>query len=127
MVVPALNRGGYSLKKQADVGTRPGGGKHLVDVVATSQSGKSILISVKWQQVGGTAEQKVPFEVTCLIKALKNNESKYEKAYLVLGGDGWKLRDYYIEGGLEEYLKDSDLVKIITLESFIALANKGNL
>ena len=77
--------------------------------------------------MGGTAEQKVPFEVTCLIKALKNNKSKYEKAYLVLGGDGWKLRDYYIEGGLEEYLKDTDLVKIITLESFIALANKGKL
>jgi len=127
MVIPALKRGGYDLKKQVDVGSRPGGGKHLVDVVASSQNGKSLLISTKWQQVGGTAEQKVPYEVICLIKALKNNDSKYEKAYLVLGGSGWKLRNFYVEGGLKDYLKNSDLVTIITLESFIALANQRKL
>jgi len=43
------------------------------------------LISMKWQQVSGTAEQKVPFEVICLIEALKNNGGRYSKAYLVLG------------------------------------------
>jgi len=28
---------------------------------------EAILISLKWQQSSGTAEQKVPFEVICLV------------------------------------------------------------
>jgi hypothetical protein len=44
----------------------------------------SNFVSLKWQQVGGTAEQKVPFEVMCLADAVRAGH-----AYLVLGGDGW--------------------------------------
>jgi len=58
-------------------------GSHVVDAVA-EKNGKQILISVKWQQVSGTAEQKVPFEVLCLLEAIENGP--YQKAYLVLGG-----------------------------------------
>lgn len=46
----------------------------------------------KWQQIGGTAEQKVPFEVMCLADAVRAEHAA--RAYLVLGGDGWTLRDY---------------------------------
>jgi len=99
----------------------------MVDVVASSERGQSILISLKWQQVSGTAEQKVPYEVICLMKALKNNRGRYGGAYLVLGGGGWTLRDFYVAGGLTNYMKDASLVKIISLESFIALANQGKL
>jgi PD-(D/E)XK nuclease superfamily domain len=127
MVIPALRRGGYAYQKQVFVGKRPGGGKHYVDIVASKADGKPILVSMKWQQTSGTAEQKVPFEVICLLKALRNNEGRYEKAYVVLGGGGWTLRDFYIGGGLKEYLKDSDLVSVTTLESFVATANKGKL
>lgn len=124
MVKPSLIRGGYQNLGQTDVGLRPGGRKHRVDEVAV-KDGKNFLISLKWQQVGGTAEQKVPFEVMCLAEAV--NSGEYEKAYLVLGGGGWTLRDFYIAGGLNKYLKNCDKVIIISLESFVALANTAKL
>lgn len=126
MILPALDLGGYSYHTQAPVGTRLGGRKHKVDVVA-EKSGRSFLISLKWQQVGGTAEQKVPFEVLCLMDAVRKSEGKFDKAYVVLGGDGWTLRDFYVSGGLEEYIKCSELVNIVKFETFIAKANKGTL
>jgi len=49
------------------------------------------------------------------------------QAYLVLGGDGWTLRDFYLNGGLEKYLRYVDLVKIVSLETFVSLANQGKL
>jgi len=124
MVIPALNRGGYTYATQVNIGQRPSGRKHKVDVVA-ERDGRKILISLKWQQISGTAEQKVPFEVICLAYALE--QGGYNKAYLVLGGTGWTLRDFYVSGGLDNYLKLPTEIKIIKLEDFIALANKGNL
>src|SRR6267142_2822084 len=116
MILPALVRGGYEVRRQVLVHERPGGRKHKVDAVAT-KDGKQMLISLKWQQVGGTAEQKVPFEVLSLAIAVRVDN--YAKAYLVLGGEGWTLRDYFTSGALVEHLRDSEAVKIVTLESFI--------
>jgi hypothetical protein len=124
MVLPALTRGGYDYKTQVIVGKRLGGRRHRVDAVA-EKNGESIVISMKWQQVGGTAEQKVPFEVMCLAAEVKNGA--FQKGYLVLGGEGWTLRDFYTSGALKSHLIDAALVTITTLESFVALANKGKL
>jgi hypothetical protein len=124
MVLPALNRGGYAHHEQVHVGTRCGGGVHKVDAVAT-RSGQDVLVSLKWQQTGGTAEQKVPFEVMCLADAIRAKQGA--RAYLVLGGDGWTLRDYYISGQLAEHLTHAGLVKVVTLEAFIRLANNAEL
>ena len=124
MVLPALNQGGYEYQTQVNIGQRPGGRRHIVDVVAIRNKVK-ILISLKWHQISGTAEQKVSFEVICLTHALQ--QGAYNKAYLVLGGTGWTLRDYYISGGLDAYLKVPSDIKIISLEDFIALANQGKL
>jgi hypothetical protein len=124
MVLPALKRGGYAYLVQVKVGKRPGGGTHKVDAVAV-KDGVKILVSLKWQQVGGTAEQKVPFEVICLAEEVRTGE--FSKAYLVLGGDGWTLRDYYTGGGLSKHLVDTGKVHILTLERFVAVANKGTL
>jgi hypothetical protein len=96
-------------------------------VLATDQQNRNILISLKWQEVSGTAEQKVPFEAICLAHAIRSEEGKYDKAYLVLGGPGWSLRGFYVEGGLDEHLTYSNLVDIQTLETFVALANQGRL
>ena len=71
----------------------------------------------------GTAEQKVPFEVMCLMDALESSAGAYENAYVVLGGEGWSLRDFYTSGGLAKFLGPSGLVRVVTLEGFIALAN----
>lgn len=124
MVLPAPERGGYSHEKQALVGHRCGGGVHKVDAVAT-KVGSKILVSLKWQQTTGTAEQKVPFEVMCLADAVRTGYGA--KAYLVLGGDGWTLRDYYTSGSLAEHLVHAGFVKVVTLEAFIRLANNGQL
>jgi hypothetical protein len=124
MVLPALTRGGYTYKLQQVIGSRFGGGRHFVDVTA-EKDGKSYLVSLKWQQVAGTAEQKVPFEVICLAEAVVTGH--YAKAYLVLGGEGWKLRSFYTGGGLRDQLVHADKVEILTLEGFVARANKGRL
>lgn len=68
---------------------------------------------------------KSPFEVICLSEAIR--EGEFQKAYLVLGGDGWTLRDFYTSGGLDEHLKDCEKVKVLTLERFVATANQGKL
>jgi hypothetical protein len=127
MVLPALKQGGYRVTKHVSVGLRPGGGKHIVDVVAGNESGRAVLIELKWQQTAGTTEQKIPFEVICLAHSLKRSSGQYAAAYLVLGGDGWTLRDFYVKGGLNEYLTGGETVKILHMETFIATANKGGL
>ena len=122
MIVPALTRAGYALEQQVPVGKRCGGRVHKVDAIATRGESRT-LVSLKWQQTGGTAEQKVPFEVMCLADAVRAGHG--DRAYLVLGRDGWTLRDYYTSGQLAEHLVHSALVRVVTLEAFIRLANNG--
>lgn len=125
--MPALRRGGYSCEKQVNIGMRFGGGRHFVDVIATAGDGRRFLVSLKWQQVSGTAEQKAPFEAMCLAEAVRTSEGQYASAYLVLGGMGWKLREFFTGGGLEAHLRHSGLVRIINLEEFVAMANRSRL
>lgn len=124
MILPALKQGGYAYQTQVRVGQRPGGRTHKVDAVA-EKDGKRWLVSVKWQQVGGTTEQKVPFEVMCLSDTVV--QGGFVKAYLVLGGEGWRLREFYVGRGLDGYLRQTDRIEIVTLEGFIASANQGRL
>lgn len=124
MILPAMTRGGYTCTKQVRVGTRCGGGVHKVDAVA-AKNGENVLVSLKWQQTGGTAEQKVPFEVMCLADAVRAEHAS--RAYLVLGGDGWTLRDYYTSGALADHLIHASLVGVVTLEAFVRLANNGQI
>ena len=127
MIIPSLKSGGYEVQIQHHVGSRLGGGKHMIDVVAENVRKEKFLISLKWQQVSGTAEQKVPFEIICLADTILENPDFYTKAYLVLGGEGWKLRDFFVKGGLAKHLVHSELVSVVTLESFVAKANRGGL
>ena len=124
MILPALDQGGYTYKTQLKLGKRLGIGNHVVDAVA-EKDGRKILVSLKWQQVSGTAEQKVPFEVICLLEALSAGE--HDRAYLVLGGEGWTLRTFYTTGGLKPFLMNSDKVEVVTLEGFVGRANQGKL
>jgi hypothetical protein len=124
MILPALDQGGYGYRVQVNIGRRLGCGQHNVDVVA-EKDGRQFLVSMKWQQVSGTAEQKVPFEVICLLEALQSGT--FAKAFLVLGGGGWSLRDFYTSGGLNPFIKDADKVEVLTLESFVGRANAGRL
>ena len=67
MVQHALEQGKYKYVRGKKVGTRFGVTGHIIDTYAEDQRGRVHLISLKWQQVSGTAEQKVPFEVISLI------------------------------------------------------------
>ena len=125
MILPALRLGRYEFETQAVVGVRPSGRQHRVDVLATKQEELSILISLKWQQVSGTAEQKVPYEIISLADIILNNPDKYKTAYLVLGGTNWTLRDYYLSGDLKKHLIYSGLINVISLEDFIVKANSS--
>lgn len=124
MIAPALTRGGYLVRSQVVTGNRPGGGAHKVDAVV-DRDGESIIVSLKWQQSSGTAEQKVPFEVMCLADAVRMGHAA--RAYLVLGGPGWKLRDYFTSGALKQHLVHAALVRVVSLEEFVAVANAGRL
>lgn len=126
MILPALVRGGYVLRQQVTIGTRPTGRAHKVDVIAAKAT-SAFLVSVKWQQVSGTAEQKVPFEVMCLIDAVRGPQSEFTAAYLVLGGSGWTTRDFYVQGGLTRYMPEANLINIVSLEDFVGRANRGAL
>jgi len=95
-----------------------------VDLVA-EKSGHEFLISMKWQQSSGTAEQKVPFEIICLAEAVKATPN-YKRGYVVLGGPGWTLRDYYVDN-IQKHLVGTEAVRVLSLEAFVALANEGKL
>lgn len=128
MVLPALTHGGYRPDKpKSPIGTRLGGGRHFVDLVAQKAEGPAILVSLKWQQTSGTAEQKVPFEVMCLQDAIQRSDGSFSVAYLVLGGPGWHLREFFTGGGLSPFLRGCEAVRIVDLESFLGLANSGRL
>ena len=126
MVVPSLVRGGYRVHRNKVVGTRFGVSKHRIDILAEDRQDRLHLVSLKWQQVQGTAEQKIPFEIICLADALISDECYY-KAHLVLGGNGWRYKDFYLSGGLRPYLANADMVNVTSLEDFVGMANGGRL
>lgn len=129
MVLPALRLGGYRveprygyLKQRILGGTK----RYKPDVMAWDQSGATILISLKWQQVSGSAEAKLPFEVIQLIDVIAMNMAS--RAYIVLGGNGWSsIKAWYLNGGLATYIPQARVVQLIGLEDFIFKANTGQL
>lgn len=128
MVLPALDHGKYTYQTRQNIGKRFGAlGRHFVDLVVTDQDGRSFLVSLKWQQTSGTAEQKVPFEVICLAEAVRTSGGAYSGAYLVLGGAGWTLKQFFVKGGLKEYLHGVELVTILELDDFVGRANRRKL
>lgn len=120
----ALDRGGYRYQEQARVTDRLGGGRHMADFLA-HLDGECILISSKWQQTGGTAEQKVPYEYMCLAHVLSKSP-EIHRAYIVIGGEGWTKHEFYLNG-LDGWVDTEEFVDVMRLEGFIAKANRGNL
>ena len=124
MILPAMARGGYRFRRKVRIGTRFGVGRHIVDGLA-EKDGRRILVSLKWQQVPGTAEQKVPFEILSLIEAMAGGG--FARAYVVLGGPGWKFKEFYLSGRLREYIPRASSVEVATLDDFVGRANQGKL
>ena len=126
MVLPALSMGGYEVKRGVKIGTRFGVSDHKIDALAKDTDSRLHLVSLKWQQTRGTAEQRIPFEIISLVDIL-TRDKRFSAAHLVLGGDGWKYKDFYISGGLNPFIKNAQLVKIYSLDQFVTLANQGEL
>ena len=126
MILPALEMGGYRFERNVHIGSRLGVSRHRIDTLAEDEDGRVHLISLKWQQVQGTAEQKIPFEIICLVDAIRSGD-RFCKAHLVLGGNGWRYKEFYLAGGLNPYLNNAHLVNVASLEDFVQKANRGAL
>ena len=94
--------------KQVAIGTSPTGGKHKVDWELVKENDEKIrgLISCKFQDTGGTAEEKITYEVVKLLHAMKL-DPRIKRAWITLGGDGWNdgLKKFY-ETQLEEFIPE---------------------
>ena len=124
MMIHALEFGGYEIETQVRIGERLGGGKHYADILARKGNSK-IIISSKWQQTSGTAEQKVPYEYMCLANAV-NTTDLADYGYIVLGGNGW-TKDGFFLNELHEWVNNDANIRVIRLEDFVALANNSGL
>jgi hypothetical protein len=127
-VEAVLLNNSYAVQKQQNVGTKPGGGRHKVDLVGMRPNGSQFLVSLKWQQTAGSAEEKIPFEVIKLLHALRENP-QYDKAYIVIGGNGFTtgLVDFYLSDEFRTYIRESQKIEILTLNDVITRANRGAL
>lgn len=106
----------HKIKKQVNIGLKRNGGKHILDVLLNGDE----LISLKYQRVQGTAEEKIPFEIMKLQHAII--DYGYKSATVVLAGPdkAWKWKDYYLS---EEFRNDMKKiypdVNIISHEQFV--------
>ena len=107
----------HTVESQVMVGSKRNGGKHYCDIVLNGDE----LISLKYQRVQGTAEEKIPFEFMKLQHAI--DDHGYKSATIVLAGPdkAWKWKDYYLS---EEFrAKMGSIypdVRIINHEQFVS-------
>lgn len=126
--VPALRKNGYKVSLQKVVGLSLGDAKHRLDHYVEAPNDDKIIVSVKWQDVSGTTDEKVPFEVIKLLY-LMEQYPEFKRAYIVIGGDGHRqhLVDYYVSGGLNRWIVGGDRVTCVTLNQFIKACNRHQL
>ncbi len=139
MIKTALVNNGYGVCEQKTISTALFGNRYIADfVVSYSRKDENkcdmnaidkIIISCKWQQVSGTAEQKLLYEIASLIEIIKNSEGGYKKAYVVLGGHGFSnhAKKYLLSQKHREILKDGELVEVLDLEEITAKINRKEL
>jgi len=115
-----LDKAGYNVEEQVNLGLRPTGGAHNVDLVIIEDEVEDaqVLISLKYKDVAGTAEEKIPYEQISLQHACETYG--YKKAYILLAGPGWKHDQTYIDGGLNKWLNTPD-VEVIDYDKFESL------
>jgi len=118
---------------QVEVGIQFGTNKkHILDILLDGEVLKKkgrkrpislhkggTLVSLKYQKVEGTAEEKIPFECDKLQDAI--DTYGYESAIIVLcGNDGWTLKEHYLSDKFTNRLKlIAKDVTIMTEEQFL--------
>ena len=79
-----------------------------------------ILVSLKTQDVAGTAEEKVPFECMKLQDAI--DDYGYDSAIVVLNGSNWSWKDYYLSERFKARISSmSPDVTVLSHEDFVSL------
>ena len=109
---------------QANIGIKPGGGKHRVDweIIDKSDPNSRGLISCKYQGTSGTAEEKMAYEVIKLLYTMKL-DSRYKKSWIIMGGEGWStgMREF-INNHLSDWIPAmQNKVSILTTDQLINL------
>lgn len=93
-----LTESNIEFKSQSFIGLKRNQKRHKVDLII-----ENTLVSLKHQQVGGTAEEKVPFEVMKLQHAV--NDYGFDNAIIVLSGDtGWTWKEYFLSNEFKEQM-----------------------
>tara|TARA_Y100000033_G_scaffold42653_1_gene43809 strand:- start:80 stop:502 length:423 start_codon:yes stop_codon:yes gene_type:complete len=106
----------HKVESQVMVGAKRNGGKHYCDIVINDDE----LISLKYQRVQGTAEEKIPFEFMKLQHAI--DDHGYKSATIVVAGPdkAWKWKDYYLSGDFRAKMKSIyPDVRIINHDQFV--------
>ena len=110
-----LRKNNISYKSQVVIGKKRNGKGHRIDLIISKT-----LISLKHQQVEGTAEEKIPFEFMKLQHAVSDYD--YDNSIIVLSGDtGWTWKNYYLSPEFKNCMKilHPD-VAIMSNEEFIS-------
>lgn len=98
--------------------------KHRVDIKA-SKGESDILVSCKYQEVSGTAPEKLPYEYMCLLHAVKTN--LLTKAFMVLQGAPLLKDNVFAPlriGEMERYMTISSLVQVCDFQDFSRIINR---
>jgi hypothetical protein len=129
LVIPVLQRNGYTVESQVRLASGIGDAKHRLDVVATAPRGEKIAVSLKWQQGGGTTDEKFPFEQIKMLSLLDTNPGRFARAYIIVAGGGMRqhLEKFYRDGSIEKYVPRANEIRVVGLEEFIALCNAKKL
>lgn len=121
-----------NFQTQVVVGKKRNGGDHVVDLLfdGTTYTVKGrkrpislheggVLVSLKFQSVNGSVEERVLFECMKLHHACL--DYGYESAIIIIGGNtGWKWKDYYLGEEFQHDMKQIyPTVRIISHEQFI--------
>ena len=106
----------HEVESQVMVGAKRNGGKHYCDIVINGDE----LISLKYQRVQGTAEEKIPFEFMKLQHAI--DDYGYKSATIVVAGldKARKWKDYYLSDEFRAKMKSIyPDVRIINHDQFV--------
>ena len=124
MIASALTYNKYSFVRQVYIGQQLFGNRYKADFVVGDK-----IISLKWQQVPGTAEQKLIYEIATLVKIIDGSGGRFTKAYVVYGGNGFSLGALnYMQHNMHvNLLIHGNFVFIESLNDFIARINQHNL
>jgi hypothetical protein len=111
-----------SANSQANVGEKPGGGKHRVDWEIFKNSNPELrgLISCKFQGTSGTAEEKIAYEVIKLLHTMKI-DPRFKKSWIIMGGDGWSTgMKSFVNIHLREWIPTmNEKVEILTTDQLL--------